>query len=275
MRVQPDTRFWIASTGKQFTSAAVLKCQEMGLVHLDDKLSRFFPAAPIDKQSITLLQLLSHTSGFNQSYASENKSDRAAAVQAMLSEPLVDRPGARFHYSNINYQLAVAIVEIASRMAYRDFVRKVLWAPNDLHDSGFAGDPGAHEIAPALNPTPDRLQKESWGGEGVYSTAPDLYRWTQALQSDRVLSAASLTQLWHPVAPISEGQSALGWFIGTNQRGDQYIFTRGNEDFGPNSLIYIYPKSSTEVVILTHAGNVGNGSWSRFALAKIEQVLSL
>jgi CubicO group peptidase (beta-lactamase class C family) len=274
--MRPDTPFWIASSGKQFTSAAILRCAEKGGLSLTDPLGRFFPEARGSVASITVRQLLSHTSGFDQSYVSEGAPDRATAVSRMLREPLADVPGKKFHYSNTNYQLAVAIVEVVSGRPYRQFVSSELWRRAGLTRTGFAGGPGAGRVAPAASPMPERLRKAGWGGEGVYSTAEDLFAWYRALRQGRVLSPSSVEVLFTPVAPIGEGQTALGWFIGRSPAGTAAIFTRGNEDFGPNSLLYAYPASETVVVVLTHAGDANDDlSWSRFVLRKIEAALGL
>ena len=274
--MRPNTRFWIASAGKQFTSAAVLKCKEKGLLKLDDPISRFFPATPPDKRAITVRQLLAHTSGLGQSYVSEGVADRQTAVDRMLSEALVDQPRHDFHYSNSNYQLAVAIVEVVSGRPYRDFVREALWRPARIRDTGFAGDVGARLVAPATGETPVRLARVTWGGEGVYSTTHDLLRWYRALRDGRILSPQSLKQLFAPVTQIKEGHAALGWFIGHSDHNQARIFTRGNDDFGANALIYAYPKSATVIIVLTHAGNANDQqSWSRFVHAEIEKLLSL
>jgi len=54
------------------------------------------------------------------------------------------------------------------------------------------------------------------------------------------------------------------------------LFTRGNEDFGANSLIYVYPDREIVIVVLTHAGNANSQlSWSRFVHAQIQNLLSL
>jgi CubicO group peptidase (beta-lactamase class C family) len=274
--VKPRSQFWIASGGKQFTAAAILKCQEKQWLHLDDPLERFFLAAPADKRGITIRQLLSHTSGFGQSYASEGVQSRDEAVRRMLTDALVDAPGQHFHYSNTNYQLAVAIVEIASGMPYRRFIHTQLWQPAGLTLTGFAGEPGAHAVLAAKEPTPARLTRAEWGGEGVFSATSDLFRWHRALVTHRVLSEASTALLFTPVVDIQEGRAALGWFVGTTGRGSPFVFTRGNEDFGPNSLVYFYPKEQLTVVVLTHAGDADDTvSWSRAVLRKIQETLAL
>ncbi len=271
------SRFWIASTAKQFVAVAVLRLAEQRRLSLDDPLSRFFPDAPRDKAAITVRQLLSHMSGIGQSYASENRVDRASAVYAMLAEPLAGPPGSGFRYSNSNIQLAVAIVEIVSGRSYPDFAREVLWRPAALTETGFAGPGASATVSPVNGSVPPRLTQAFWGGEGVFSTAPDLFRWIRALRHGRVLGAAAMREMFAPArgATISEGAAALGWFTGRTTRGSPFIFVRGNEDFGANSLIYVYPDQDVSLIILTHAGNAGERSWSRILLADLEQALGL
>lgn len=271
-----DSRFWIASGGKQFVSAAILKCAQKGWLKLSDPISRFFPNAPTDKRAITIKQLLSHTSGFGQSYASEAANERTDAVRLMLAEPLIDRPGAKFHYSNSNYQLAAAIVEVASGEDYQDFAERELFRPVGLSHTGFSGWPGADKVARAREPLPERLKSQRWGEAGTFSSAGDLYRWYSALRAGRVLDKRSTDELFSPAAEIQEGNAALGWFTGKTVKGTARIFTRGNEDWGPNALIYAYPARDTVIVVLTHAGDANDdASWSRLIHEKLEAALNL
>jgi CubicO group peptidase (beta-lactamase class C family) len=269
-----DTKFWIASAGKQFTSVAILKCAERGWLKLEQPISQFFPQLPPDKRAITIRELLAHLSGLDQTYASEGAPNRSQAVARMAAHPLIDRPGHKFHYSNDNYQLAAAIVEVASGANYKDFVKRELFVPARLRNTGFSGDDGAKSVTPAAKPAPARLAGTSWGAEGVYSTTGDLLHWYNALRSGQVISAASAQTLFEPIAPIVEGQTALGWFVGRTSDGRARIFTRGNEDWGPNALLYAYPDSGYVIVVLTHAGYANPVmSWSRFVHAQLESAI--
>lgn len=274
--VQSRSRFWVASAAKQFVSAAILKLVERGLLDLRDPLSKFFPDAPADKRTITVEQLLAHISGLDQSYVSEGLADRATAVKRMLDEPLIEKPGTKFRYSNSNYQLAVAVVEVVSGRSYKEFVLEELLHPAGLRNTGFSGDPGGRIVSPAVADTPARLGKSEWGGEGVYSTTGDLLKWYRALQSGLVLSPASVKRFFTGVTPISEGQTALGWFVGRTEKGATRIFTRGNEGFGANALVYVYPETDTVIIVLSHAGQANDDfSWSRLVHNKIEKLLGL
>ena len=273
--VQTSSRFWIASTGKQFTSALILKCQEENLLSLDDTIEDFFPNAPSDKRPITLRQLLSHQSGLPQGYETEVVSTTTEAVAAIMSLPLIEPPGTGFNYSNNNYQLAVAIIEKVTGNPYAEVLRKAFLEPLSLHNIGQADAESSKSVLPATGATPDRLMRSSWGGQGFYASADDLWTWFQALQSGAALSGPSVDELMMKgLTPISEGKAALGWFVGENNFGHLRVFTRGNEGFGPNSLIYFYPESKILIIVLTHVGSSdGQLSFSRAVHAKIELAL--
>jgi CubicO group peptidase (beta-lactamase class C family) len=272
--MRPDSKFWIASAGKQFVSAAILKCRDKGWLTLDDQISRFFPDAPSEKRTITIRQLLSHTSGFDQVYVTESTTSRDEAIKKILAVPLIDSPGDKFHYANNNYELAAAIVEIVSGETYRKFVKENLFRPAGMTRTGFSSDAGAATVVPAREETPARLAEAHWTEAGVYSTAGDLWRWYRALNAGHILSPQSYRLLFAPVASISEGQSALGWFIGKNDAELRYVFTRGNEDWGPNSAIYAYPDTQTVIIVLTHANMATDDlSWSRRVQREVEALV--
>lgn len=269
-----DDRFWIASTGKQFVATAVLLLAQQGRLDIDAPLSAFFADAPADKAPITVRQLLAHTSGLGQSYASELQSNRESAVAAMFAEPLQGRPGDAFRYSNSNSQLAVAIVEVVSGASYQDFARDALFARARLTDTGFSGS--GVDVAPTLEPLPERLTRAYWGGQGIYSNADDLFRWYRALNAGVILNEMSIETMFRQHAHIGEGDAGLGWFMTRSPQERQVRFTRGNEDFGANSLIYGYPDGDVVIVVLTHAGDAPDDmSWSRSVHRDIEAALAL
>lgn len=275
--MRPSTRFWIASMGKQFTAAAVLHAEERGLLHLADPLSRFFPDAPADKARLTLLQLLTHQSGLPQRYVAQGVSDRSAAVRLILGQPAESSPGTRFSYSNDNYCLAAAALEVATGRRYEAYVRDALLRPSGLKDTGFAATTGAHLVAPARQARPSRLSRRDWGtvgAGGMFSTTRDLHAWYAALRGGKVLGPESVALLFTPYVAISEGTSGLGWFLSRPDDRVKRVFTRGNDSFGPNGLVYAYPDADVVVVILSHAGQKdGEISFSRSALAAVETIL--
>jgi CubicO group peptidase (beta-lactamase class C family) len=59
--------FQLAPFTKQFTAAVILKLQEEKKLDVTDRISKYFPAFP-KGDSITIQQLLTHTSGHQQLY---------------------------------------------------------------------------------------------------------------------------------------------------------------------------------------------------------------
>ena len=273
--IRASDRFWLASTGKQFAAAAIIKLASEHRLRLDDPLRNFF-ATPPDKANMTVRQLLSHTSGLGQSYVSEEQTNRRIAVERMLAEPLAGPPGSGFRYSNSNIQLAAAIVEVVSGTTYQDYVRRRLWKPSGLRATGFAGDPRSSGVTPIMEQLLRRLRSRYWGEQGVYSNASDLNRWYASLVRDRILPRLAVREMFAPVVKIGEGYAGLGWFLGKTARGNAFRFVRGNEDFGANSLLYAYPDQGVVMVVLTHGGDADEEtSWSRKVQRQLEGALGL
>lgn len=269
------TRYWISSMGKQFVSAAVMALHDQGRLDLDAPIRRWIPDAPADKAGLTLRQILSHQSGLPQGYVGEGAETNAEAVRGIMAVPLAAAPGQRFIYSNDNYQLAAAIVERASGLTYRDFITRHFLARFGMRDSGVA-DGSRDRIAPTRETVPPRLLRPNWGIEGHYASAPDLLRWYRALASGRAVRSTSWRTLTAPARRIGEGETALGWFLSATPRGTRRLWTRGNDDYGPNSLLYAYPERDLVIIVLSHAGQrTEDLSQSRAMLAALEQALAL
>ena len=107
--VGPHTKFAIGSVSKQFVAAAMFRMQEENKLKLSDPLSKYLPDFPRG-ETITLRQLLTHTSGireytFGQEFHNRcgNPPGPGEVYQCILATPLGDRPGRRFSYSNSNF----------------------------------------------------------------------------------------------------------------------------------------------------------------------------
>ena len=63
MAMTPDTTLMAYSMTKTFTAVATLQLAEMGKLSLDQVIDHYFPHSPYRGHSITIRQLLNHTSG--------------------------------------------------------------------------------------------------------------------------------------------------------------------------------------------------------------------
>lgn len=265
-----EPSYWLASVSKQFTAAAILRLAETGALTLDDPLSRYFPDVPSDKAATTIRQLLTHQSGLAQAYRADGIADRGQAARAIFSGELLSPPGAAFHYANDNYSLLAMIVEIVSRRSFEDYVRTQVFEPAGLRHAGFWPDAGRDFTPPMLSAPDGAVASANWGfrgSTGMRASAPDLYRWTRALDEGRVLTPGSVRQLYGPHAHVSDGDGVgFGWFWSDLPNG-RWLWTRGSEDIGPNVILYRRAGTGLVIIAATNAGpaeDQGPG-WSRRA----------
>jgi CubicO group peptidase (beta-lactamase class C family) len=277
VKIRADSRFWIASISKQFTSVAILKGQEKGLLSLSDPICKFVPAVSLDKQAITLSHLLEHRSGLPNSYAATGIVDRSEAIAKILAQPLVAPPDSQFLYSDDNYALAAAILEVASGRSFEKFLTDELLRPAGLGNTGFWAMPAATTVVPVSGEIPAQLRGRNWGmigSGGLFSTTRDLYRWYASVKQGKLLKPESIRQLFAPHVKVSVGWYALGWMISTTARGTHRLWSRGTEDFGANGIIDVFDDENVIVVVLSHAGDDPDGHpYTRSIRDKIERFL--
>ena len=80
-----DMRYSIGSISKQFTAAAILLLAEQGKLSLDDPVSRFVPDLTRGRET-TIRQILSHTSGY-QDTAAESTSSAPSSQPSNIRMP--------------------------------------------------------------------------------------------------------------------------------------------------------------------------------------------
>ena len=199
----PQARFRIASLSKQFTAAAVLRLHDRGVLDIDDSVCRWIAPCPDAWRPVTLHHLLSHTSGIPDLMSRPDWSDvrwsrqtPASLTAASAALPLLFPPGERAEYSNAGFNLLGSVVERATGQPFAVHLRASLLEPLGLTDTGW--DDGSTALA--VGYSSDAPQRGSNAGVvfaagGLYSSAEDLFRWTRALHSGRVVSPASYARM--------------------------------------------------------------------------------
>jgi CubicO group peptidase (beta-lactamase class C family) len=283
--------FWLASDSKQFTATAILRLQDAGLLHVTDTLSRFFADVPLDKQSITLHQLLTHTSGLPSEYKAEGIVERDRAVSAILGLKLIAPPGARYAYSNDGFVLLAAVVDQLSAGGF-DAVMADLFSRAGMRQSGVWGReaPEAH-IAALADPGRGRRQRATiyldghsvgnWGYRGpggAYATAGDVHRWIQAVRGGKILSEGALRALLGRHVLVKEdatGQSfgGYGWGIRVEGGADVSYGHVGDDDWLGHNAVVRFAPDGLVVVVLSNAGDVDGAGWSTRVNRTIRRIM--
>lgn len=273
----PDTVFSVGSITKQFTAAAILKLEMQGKLRVEDPIGKFFPQAPADKRSITLHQLLTHTSGLDSDFAGDyDPVGRDAYVGKILASKLRTPPGSAFFYANAGYSLLGAVVELASGKPYETYLAENLFLPAGMRDTGYRlpkWDPRRIAVGYVDGHRWGRITEKPWDTDGPYwalranggihSTLDDLLRWHAALAGETVLSAAEKKKMY--TRHVSEGGGdsfyGYGWAISDAPGGGTLVeHNGGNRAFYADFLRFL--DQNLVVVLATNDSEVPGGKIS-------------
>lgn len=248
-RNTPRTEFQIASVSKQFTAAAILLLQEQGRLSLRDRIEAWAPNSPEAWRSITIHQLLAHTSGIGHwddypDLSLYEPKSREELFGIFQSKPLVFAPGSSWAYSSPAYVLLAHIVEQVSRERYAAFLRNAIFAPLGMTDTGvgqssprpdvdamgYAGE----DVAPSFE-----LENIGIGAGDIWSTTGDMARWDTALIHHGLLSEDSVREMiaghagvaaWE-MSGLTDVHYGYGIARGTLYGHDAIFHSGGNSGF--------------------------------------------
>ncbi|MEN3166283.1 serine hydrolase domain-containing protein [Gluconobacter sp. OJB] len=281
-----DTHFDMASLTKPtMTALSVMQLVEQGRVGLEDRVSQYFPEFACNgKGDITIRLLMTHYSGLPPDVSLNDPwTGKVEGVRRAMTSPLINPPGEKFVYSDINYIMLGLLVEKLSGFPLDQYVRLNILEPMGMKESGYLPPSGLRPlIAPTQydeqgvmlrgvvhDPTARRMGGVA-GHAGFFSDAQDMSLYAQALL-DRLkgrpsrfpLRQETLVLMTTPHQPAGKTElRGLGWDIDTHYsspRGD--VFSRhsfGHTGFTGTSL-WIDPDSDSYVLILTNRVHPAGG----------------
>jgi D-alanyl-D-alanine carboxypeptidase len=275
--LREEQLIWIASITKTMTGAIVLQLADEGRLTLDDPVARWLPPRPNVDPSITLRQLLNHTSGLDNYTAGPSLGAAIAADPSKVfsSDELLAfvgpphfAPGARTEYSNTSFLVLGQVAEAVTGRSIVDLFHRRLWDPLQLREvflPGYESPPGP--VAPALGATGlvaplDHMSVVSTGNSafGLFANARAVARWGQGLFEGQVVSERMQQEMRTlvPAAGNIPGESGTGLGI----RGYSYLGRRqyghsGGASFGSSLLLYD-PERHVTVAVLMNQGQGAN-----------------
>ena len=262
--ISPDMLFGIGSNTKNFMAALILQLAEEGKLSLEDQLNKYLPNYANINNTITIRQLLNHTSGVY------NITEHPLIWDSIFNNPFkiwtpeeiltnfVKRPyfppGNGWHYSNTNYTLLGMIVEVVTASKVSTELRNRFWDPLGLTRTFL-------DIEETIPPTevfahrwydisgdgiPDdmllifRTSEFSayWTAGAMFSTAEDVAKWSQALFRGNVLSRASLDQMLTFHSPTPGEPQMIGYGLGTVKFAP--VLVAGEEAYGHGGWVFGY-----------------------------------
>ncbi|WP_017434438.1 serine hydrolase domain-containing protein [Saccharococcus caldoxylosilyticus] len=276
----PQTKYRIGSITKGFTVMAILQLQEQGLLSVLEPINNYLPDYPNGSQ-ITIHHLLTHTSGIPDFVKFPDYWERIMRLPSTLDQtidlfknlPLEFTPGERFSYCTSSYILLTKIIELLSKQSYASFLNQYIFNPLKMNDTGVDnGRTIVNNLASGYSVWKEIIHTEHVdmsipvGGYGLYSTVEDLYRWDQALYTNKLVSYKSLQSIFTPY----QENYGYGWAIQQMKIGDSshtYISHYGDIN-GFCGNMFRFVNDHLTVIVLSNL-NITPVSWIGKNLASL------
>jgi len=284
VRMRPEMAFAVGSITKNMVAALILQLAEEGQLSLEDPIGKWIPAYPHVSGTITIRQLLNHTSGLfmfwdNQKIWDDLIQDRTRVfapeeILGYLKEPYF-APGEGHRYSNTNYLLAAMIVTRVTGSTLSAEMRKRFWEPLALESArlvieepypevlahvwgdNFEKGGTVRDISSLPRTSHDSI---AYGSAGVFMTARDLASWIHALYDGAVINQHSLAEM----RSFEEGGGSYG--LGLGRYGRRFAGGARSEGHGGGNIgttAYMVHLPDHDVSIAVMVNRFGDGCASR------------
>jgi CubicO group peptidase (beta-lactamase class C family) len=275
--VTPETMFPIGSIEKQFTAAAVMRLVEQGKLSLDDAITDHLPDLDTGGQVVTIRDMLHQVSGLwdndepvvvseqNAGVSPETASiragegfDPAGYVASFRGVPLYYPPRERWSYSQANYDLMSLVIAKVRAKTYYEAVGELAsaagmkafhpdWVPRPSAD-----DPNIASGYLRRGEDIELAWEPNLGS--AWTTAPDLARWSRALEVGAVVSTDSYAQMTTPAKLIDGRSWPYGFGLGLLRFEGRPKIVHGGSVLGFFAVLSRYPEDDISIALMTNLG---------------------
>lgn len=264
-----NTLIRLASVSKPICAVGLMKQVELGKVNIDVDARPYLPGWPKDKPTITLRQLMSHTSGFRHYVAGKDPDGKTAyasqtdAARLFMKDDLLHAPGSKYQYSTHAFTLVAAAAEKAAGTNYASYMRQNIFkfAGSGQLDCEIKAEskPNRSELYTAKKGAESTREKTrediswKWGGGGLEATAIGLAKWGNDLMRDRILRRETKEELWKPIKLSNGSTSSYGLGFALGKQG---VASHSGAQQGSRTGFYIdYGHKVVVTVLCNTAGD--------------------
>jgi len=265
-KVNPQTRFRIASVTKPITAAAMIKLASEGKLDLDADVRTYVPSFPEKKHTLTTRQLAGHLGGIRDYFEisidevikNPHFENATEAINVFKNDTLMAKPGNQYLYTSFGYNLLGAAIEGASGQTYLEYMQDNIWKP--LLMSNTYGDIADSTM---INKTkfyyPNEAEAEpydlsySHASGGLISTTEDLLKFGNELLYGHIFESSFKNKLFETQYTTDKSPTnyGLGWYIGKDLNGHKIWYHVGQ---GPSSgaVLILYPDEGIVISLLAN-----------------------
>jgi len=297
--INAQTNFRLASFTKQFTAMAIMLLVRDRKLRYDETLTEIFPDFPAYGKTITVRNLLNHTSGLPDyedlmdeaektggPIWSAEKQIQDAEVLQLLEKQSQGKfaPGTKWEYSNSGYVVLGSIVAKVSGGSFGEFVHESIFSPLNMNHS-VVFEKGKNQVT---NRAYGHSKKENHfvesdqsstsatqGDGGIYSNLEDLSKWDDALRNHTLLSEKDFLSAITPAKLPPGAEARLAEDVPDSLRGQAGAYGFGwflnlqdphpliwhyGDTMGFKSAILRYTRDHVTVILLCNRSDLDPGA---------------
>ncbi|HMH80061.1 MAG TPA: serine hydrolase domain-containing protein [Candidatus Acidoferrum sp.] len=297
--IDAQTNFRLASFTKQFTAMAVMLLVHHGKLDYDQPLTEIFSEFPAYGKTITVRNLLNHTSGLpdyedlmdaaekskRQIWSSERQIQDGEVLQLLEQESHGKfPPGTKWEYSNSGYVVLGLIVAKVSGISFGEFLQERIFAPLKM-DHTLAFEKGRNQVVGrayghskkenGFVETDQSSTSATQGDGGIYSNLEDLSKWDDALRNHTLLSETYFLPAITPAQLPPGAEAKLAEDVPDSLRGQATAYGFGwflnlqdshplmwhyGDTMGFKSAILRYTRDNVTVIVLCNRIDLDQGA---------------
>jgi CubicO group peptidase (beta-lactamase class C family) len=228
-KINPKTKFKIASITKTFTAVLILQLYQQGKIDLDANFGKYYPNYKGEaKDKVTIQHLLTYSSGIPNTVNNLGMSPYQSPltidefINKYCSENLEFTPGEKSNYSNTDYTILHKIIENVSKRSFSNLLKENILNPLKMENTGLLnskdiidGITSSYTIQDSSNQiTADEpyLIENYFGSAAMYSTVEDLLKFNNAIFNYSLLNESTTNLMLKPNVELDN--AALGglWY---------------------------------------------------------------
>jgi CubicO group peptidase (beta-lactamase class C family) len=255
----------IGSTSKQFTAFGIALLQEQGKLSLDDDIRKYIPELPEFEDTVRILHLLNHTSGYREFLnllvmTGRNMSgslEREKIIEIVQrQDELQNEPGAEWNYNNTGFVLLAEVIHRVSKTPFDQWMKENVFDPLGMDSTIVRMDPNQIVVNStqgySMGEDGNYMAANDLGGAagagGIYTTLQDLSNWIRNYDQPKVGTKEMINQMMTPILlkDSSSTNYGLGLFI-QEYKGLKYVH-HGGADVAHRSMLMYFPEINGAVI---------------------------
>lgn len=277
-----ETIFELASCSKQFIGVGVALLHREGKIKYTDDITQYIPELSSFK-GVKIYDLLRHTSGIPEylaQFREDWKNDKIATNQDVINyyaerkDTLEFQPTAKHEYCNTNYAFLASIIERISGRSLDHYLSEKIFKPLKMDRTfiynrrlsprniknyayGYVWIKNSFEKATEDDKRVGRTMSYYMdgivGNAKVNSTVEDLYKWTNALKGNTLLTPQEFEEVMEISQTSNNKNVNYGFGFDVRQKDDK-IFSYGHTGSwdGYSTLVYYNAKDDRTIIVLNN-----------------------